>query len=121
MPQESGSVTDSREARVGVRFVSGEAIECLIDTGFDGALMLPRLFVERLQLAVVGRLVFQVAGGARINADIALAEVEWLAEERIFEVVVSEGEDSLIGTEMLDGTELTINYAALTVAITNLN
>ena len=121
MPQESGSVATSREARVPVRLASGETIECLVDTGFDGALMLPRRFVERLKLPVVGRLVFQVAGGTRINADIALAEVEWLAEQRIFEVVVGEGEDSLIGTEMLDGTKLTINYAALTVTITNLN
>jgi len=121
MPQGSGSVTASREARVGVRFSDGAEIECLIDTSSDGALMLPRLFVERLQLPVVGRLVFQVAGGTRINADIALAEVEWLAEERIFEVVVSESEDSLIGTEMRDGTELIINYTVLTVTITNLN
>jgi len=121
MPHESGNVTTSRESRIGVRFTDGAEIECLIDTGFDGALMLPRRFVERLQLPVVGRLVFQVAGGTRINADIALAEVEWLAEARTFEVVVSEGEDSLIGTEMLDGTELTINYVALTVTITNLN
>lgn len=41
MPHESGEVTDSREARVRVRFAGGALAECVVDTGFDGALMLP--------------------------------------------------------------------------------
>ena len=100
-----------------VHFAGGAATECVIDTGFDGALMLPRALVTRLQLPIVGRLVFQTVGGVRASADVALAEIEWLAQARTFEVLVSAHDDSLIGTELLDGTQLTIDYAALTVTI----
>ena len=48
MPYEFGSVTASREAYLLVRFADGEAVECLIDTGFNGQLMLPRTDVDRL-------------------------------------------------------------------------
>ena len=54
MLRESGSVTATREARVSVHFAGGAATECVIDTGFDGALMLPRAPVTRLQLPIVG-------------------------------------------------------------------
>jgi clan AA aspartic protease len=119
MSHESGEVTNSREARVRVRFAGGEVAECIVDTGFDGALMLPRAFVKRLQLPLVGRLIFQVVGGARVSTDMALAEVEWLGARRIFEVIVGEGEDSLLGTEMLVGARLTIDYIEHTLIITN--
>lgn len=119
MSLESGEVTDSREARVSLRFAGGGAVECVIDTGFDGALLLPRGLVERLRLPIVGRLVFQVVGGARTSADVALAEVDWLGAARVFEVIVGAGEDSLLGTEMLDGSRLLIDYIEQTLTVTN--
>lgn len=117
MSRESGEVTDSREAKLRVRFVGGEEAECVIDTGFDGALLLPRDLVARLRLPVIGRLVFQVVGGTRVGADIALAEVDWLGVRRVFEVIVGDGEDSLLGTEMLDGSRLMIDYVGREVRI----
>jgi clan AA aspartic protease len=119
MSRESGKVTQSREARLGVRFAGGTVAECVIDTGFDGALLLPRATVERLGLPVVGRLVFQVVGGTRTSAEVALAEVDWLGATRVFEVIVGEGGDSLLGTEMLDGARLIIDYAEQSLTITS--
>lgn len=60
MPQESGSVNALREAIVEIRFVGGDAFECVIDTGFDGALILPSAVAERLRLPRVARLVFEL-------------------------------------------------------------
>lgn len=117
MPLESGSVTTALEARVFVNFASGGVVECVVDTGFDGQLMLPSDLTEVLQLIPVGREVFEIAGGNLITADIALAEVRWLAEQRWIEVILSEGHDALIGTGMLVGTKLLIDYAAGSVVI----
>jgi hypothetical protein len=52
------------------------------------------------------------------RADISLVTVRWLGEERDAEVLISEGNDSLIGTELLRATQLTIDYAACTVSST---
>ncbi len=118
MPRESGSVTDAREARVPVKLAGGEVIECLVDTGFNGQLMIPREVIHRLHLPVIGHEDFETAGGHLLSADIALVEIEWLAERRVVEAIVSEGADALLGTRMLEGTQLIIDYMAHTATVT---
>ena len=92
-------------------------MECVLDTGFDGGLMLPRAFVSQIQIPVIGELTFEMVGGARMSAEIGLADIEWLGALRKVEVVISEGNDALIGTELLTATTLTIDYTANTVTI----
>lgn len=111
MPQESGSVNARREAIVEIRFVGGDSQVCVVDTGFDGALILPSSFVERLRLPIVARLVFELVGGARMRGDVALGEIEWLGERRSIEVIISESSDALIGTEMFEHSTLVVDYA----------
>ncbi|MDQ5826446.1 MAG: clan AA aspartic protease [Chloroflexota bacterium] len=115
MAEESGKVTASGEAVLRLRLSPGETVECLVDTGFTGALVLPHELVTRLNLPIVGREVFEMVGGRRFVAGVALAEVEWLGRRATFRVIVSE--DTLIGTEMLDGCRLVIDYAAHTVTV----
>ncbi len=71
-----------------------------------------------LNLPTVARLAFELVGGARMTADVALGEIEWLGQRRTVEVILSEGDDALIGTEILDGATLVIDYADRSVAIT---
>lgn len=115
MAEETGRVTAAREAILRLRLTAGEAVECLVDTGFTGALVLPQSLVTRLGLPVVGREVFEMVGGQRFIASVALAEVEWLGRAMTVRVIV--GEDTLLGTELLDGTKLVIDYVMHTVTI----
>lgn len=117
MPEESGSVNAFREAMVEIRFVDGKSFECVIDTGFDGALILPAPFVKLLSLPIVARLAFELVGGLRMNADVALGEIEWLGQRRAVEVILSESEDALIGTELFEGATLVIDFADRAVRI----
>ena len=117
MPQESGSVNARREAIVEIRFADGQTFECVLDTGFDGALILPSSIVESLNLPIVARLVFELVGGAQMAASVALGEIEWLGEQRTVEVILSESNDALIGTEMFAGAKLVIDYANRAVSI----
>lgn len=116
MPQESGSVTAALEASLPVR-LAGEVVECIVDTGFSGQLLLPRALADRLRLAIVGHEIFEMVGSHLLAADIALVEIEWLAQPRIVEVIISEGTDTLIGAELFAGARLTIDYAAGTVTL----
>jgi len=54
-----------------------------------------------------------------MNADVALGEIEWLGQRRIVEVIMSEGNDSLIGTEMFEGAKLLVDYANRSVVISD--
>ncbi len=58
MAEETGRVTAAREAILRLQLIAGEMVECLVDTGFTGALVLPQSLVTRLSLPVVGREVF---------------------------------------------------------------
>src|SRR2546428_14101214 len=117
MPQESGSVNTVREATVQTRFVRCASFECVVDTGFDGALILPASVAKYLALPVIARLVFELVGGGRMAADVALGEIEWLGQRQTVEVIMSQGNDALIGTEMFEGAKLVVDYANRMVAI----
>lgn len=117
MALESGRVNSYREALVVVRFGDGAAIECVLDTGFDGGLMLPRAFVSQIQNSTIGELTFEMVGGARMSAEVGLADIDWLGQLRQIEVIVSESDDALVGTELLAATTLIIDYTASTVTI----
>ncbi len=110
MAREDGSVNAQLEAWLRVRSSSGETVDCLIDTGFDGALVLPRSEANRLNLTILGRV--PIIGVSRIRsiADIAELEIEWLGKSSAVEVIISDGDDSLIGTQMLDGSRLVVDY-----------
>jgi len=115
MAEEPGRVTAAREALLRLRLSAGETVECLVDTGFTGALVLPQSLVARLNLPIVGREVFEMVGGRQFVAGVALAEIEWLGATKTVRVIVSE--DTLLGTELLDGTRLMIDYVAHTLII----
>lgn len=117
MAKETGRVTTTREAFLRLQFSAGEAVECLVDTGFTGALVLPQALVTGLNLPVIGREIFGMVGGRQFIASIALADIEWLGETRIVRVIVSE--DTLLGTELLDGTRLTIDYIDHTLSVSD--
>lgn len=121
MPQESGSVNAFREAVVKIRLVKAEVLECIVDTGFDGALILPKGIAEQLSLPTVARLAFELVGGTRMTADVALGEIEWLGQRRTVEIILSESNDSLIGTEMFEGCKLLIDYSSRYVTVSQEN
>jgi clan AA aspartic protease len=117
MALESGRVNSYREALVLVHLGDGAAIECVVDTGFDGGLMLPRAFFSQIQIPIIGELTFEMVGGAKMSAKIGLTDIQWLGELREVEVIVSEGDDALIGTELLIATTLTIDYSSSNLTI----
>jgi clan AA aspartic protease len=117
MTKETGRVTATRDALLRLQLSAGETVECLVDTGFTGALVLPQALVTRLNLPIVGREIFEMVGGRQFIASVAFADIEWLGETRTVRAIVSE--DTLLGTELLDGTRLTIDYIDYTLSVSD--
>jgi len=114
-----GSVNAQLEAWLEVHATNGETIECLIDTGFNGSLLLPRMEATRLGLTVLGRVPIIGVGRTRAVADIAELEVEGLGERQAIEVIISDGDDLLLGTGMLTGSRLIIDYIAHALTVSD--
>lgn len=117
MAYVEGKVNDYLEARVTVRLIAaGREVECLVDTGFSGALVLPARLVAEIGLPIIGHEKnLLMVGGARTSADLALAQVEWLGEVKSVVVIVED--EYLVGTQLLEDARLTIDYPKRTLSI----
>ena len=117
MASEKGRVNELAEACITIQLVRGQSIECVIDTGFSGGLMLPRSFVEQIPHTEIGKESYVLAGGGELKAEIVGVEIHWLNTVKALAVVVSEASDSLIGTGLLEKAILVIDYLTAQVEI----
>lgn len=115
MHQETGWVNPSLEAIIRLRFLDGAEHTFVIDTGFNGALIMPRSIALSMGLVIVGSAEMGLVN-EKIEMEYALSRIKWFGEERDAQVYISEDE-SLLGTELLRGTLLAIDYVASTVLL----
>ncbi len=115
--KELGSVTENLEPCIYVEFENGKKVECLIDTGFSGALCLPRNLVEEFGLTKIFEEEIYGIGLHKETVDVALATIIWFGEKTEIEILINNGDDRLLGSELLEDRILTINYKKRTLAI----
>jgi clan AA aspartic protease len=118
MAQEKGFVTENFEAFLAIQLTNGAFIDCLLDTGFNGSLLLSREFVERNKMELVGREPITMVEKHVAEIDVVAGEIVWLGSTFLVRVLVSENDECLIGTQMLVDSKLEIDYKYLTVKIT---
>ena len=119
MAEESGEVNEYLEPCVFVRFENGEPVEFTIDTGFNGALCLPRLAAGQLKLQKVSEVKIFGVGEHTETLDVALATISWCGRKIEVEVLINDGDDRLLGSELLADKTLKINYRNKKIAITD--
>jgi clan AA aspartic protease len=86
------------------------AIEFVVDTGFAGYLTLPSSAVEALRLPFVYHGGARLANDSMIDVGVYAATILWNGEERRVEVLAT-GARPLLGTLLLDGYELNVQFA----------
>ncbi len=108
----SGSVR-ARHALLPVTFrLSGlpdVALEFVVDTGFTGLLTLPPDAVKAMGLPLLHRIPAQLADGSFIEVAIHSATIVWKGRE-VEATVLATGERPLLGTALLDGSELLAQF-----------
>jgi clan AA aspartic protease len=118
MAQEKGFVTNDLESVLTLKLANGSKIECAIDTGFNGTFLLPRNFVEENSMRFVGTEEITMVEQNTTLVETALAKIDWMNEQFTIQILVSENDECLIGTQMLVDSKLEIDYKDLTVKIT---
>jgi clan AA aspartic protease len=99
---------------IGIRNSPGGAPENVvtwIDTAFDGHLVFSRSMIERLQLESLVETEAILADGQKVVLENLLCHVEWFGTLRPLQVIANEGKLPLLGTELLTGRVLHIDYA----------
>lgn len=116
MAKINGIVNDRREAILEVQFYSmgGAALpvlKMLVDTGFDGSLMIPRSFADEFDLPIKGQEFYYAANDEEMQLARTTLQIEWLGERFDVPALIAPNDYALIGTEMLIDAHLLIDYA----------
>jgi clan AA aspartic protease len=84
-------------------------LDCVVDTGFEGALTLPPTVVRELGLPYVTDINANLANNSDILANVHLATILWMGVERNV-AVLAMGRRPLIGTALLEDYHLGIDF-----------
>ena len=89
-----------------------------IDTAFNGGLAIPRKQVVELGLVKESSAEAILADGRSVELETFACFVDWFGNSYETQIAASDGEYPLLGTLLLDGRHLDINYGARTVELT---
>jgi clan AA aspartic protease len=81
--------------------VSEDPIDVLVDTGFNGELMLKKKKIEELSLPSIGDDEYMTASGDIVPTTIHIGFIKWFGRTRKIAVLATTGKAKLIGLELL--------------------
>jgi clan AA aspartic protease len=92
-------------------------VQVWIDTAFNGGLVIPRSLVESLGLEQQAATEAILADGNLVELETYACFFDWFGETYLTQVAANDGQYPLLGTMLLAGRKLQIDYAAMTVVL----
>ena len=92
-------------------------LTAVIDTGFNGYLSVPRRLLVRSKWLAIGTEKFEIATGALVEQESYLGEAIFDGQRGPVYSVATEAKDILIGTKLLRGKTLVVNFQTKQVTV----
>lgn len=110
-----GWVDDDRRALLTLPVQQGPKrqawnVDAWVDTAFDGHFVFSMKLIEELGLETLAETEAILADGTKVVLETFLAYLEWFGNVIPVQVVANEGTFPLLGTALLDGHRLMIDY-----------
>jgi predicted aspartyl protease len=101
------------EVELGLSDGSWHAVPAVIDTSFNGQVCLSRGLIDEHDVLLThqGSVDVELASGEVIEEDVFSGSVRFDGRELTADIIVGDAADSLIGTGLLTGKILLINFA----------
>jgi len=115
-----GYIDEDRLCRTEITVIGGWQtifIEGIVDPGFNGDPCLPIQIAAQLGLVLCGLQRIELADGTKKKDLLFAGEVIFNGERKWVEILLTDGENALIGAGLLLGHTLTIDYVQQTVEI----
>ena len=117
-----GFVDDNLRALVRLRVAASRdghrtEITAWIDTAFNGGLVIPRKLIVDLALTKESSAEAILADGRLVELETFACFFEWFDRSYETQVVANEGDFPLLGTMLLDGCRLHIDYRTRTLEL----
>jgi clan AA aspartic protease len=113
-----GWVDDQLSPRIKIQVTEGRKLEPVVDTGFNGHLVIPKRHLKKLGFVYRGWRPVELADGSKIPSAFYEGTVFWFGKKRKVRVHPTKSEDALLGTQMLLGyvfeCDIEGNYVAIT-------
>ncbi len=118
----NGHVDEKLRALVPIRVAAADDVEfceisAWVDTAFNGSLVVPRSTVERLNLIMESSAEAILADGTKVELETFGCQIEWFGAKYHTQVVLNDSEYALLGTMLLAGRRLEIDYGTGHVSI----
>ena len=97
--------------------ISSKKFLALVDTGFDLEIALHHQEAARLGLKIKNYIWIDYADGARLKEPISPARVIWHGKWKEIKVVLSNDEEPAVGTQLLQGSVVTMDFIKNRLAI----
>ena len=81
-----------------------------IDTAFDGHLVFSASLIEELELDSLVETEAILADGSKVSLETFICFIDWFGERVPVQVISNDGKFPLLGTGLLDGRVLSIDY-----------
>ncbi len=92
-------------------------IAAWVDTAFTGELVIPRREIDQLGLNQSSVVMAGLADGKEVVLETFTCVVDWFGEKRLVEAIESDSQYALLGTGLLQGHKLEVDYRLRTLAI----
>lgn len=93
-------------------------VEAWVDMAFNGGLTLPRSVASGMGLPPGVSSDALLADGSRVTLESFVCHLDWFGRMYRTQAVATDGAFPLLGTQLLAGRRLTVDYAAGTVELT---
>ena len=110
----NGYVTEANQPKVKLKLHNKEEtrnFEFLIDTGFDGGILLSSLAAEEMALEPVDIRQVELADGTEKTVPVSVAEIDWYGEKKEIDVLIGgTNAEPLIGTGLIQDSKLLVDF-----------
>ena len=116
----TGTVTTDGVPIISI-MIAGSPYSAVIDTGFNGDLELPQKLRNQLRPKFICRAESHLAGGITIDEELFLLDFPFDGRSVRAHATFVDGDDILIGTNLIRGYRLSINFVARKVRLQHLD
>lgn len=110
-----GEISASGSPIIKTKIIGSRAeivIDGILDTGFDGSLCLPITTAVSLGLELIDLWSAELADGTILEDEpVFLGKMEWNGDIIEVDIVLTKSADTLLGTALLRGMEVRLNYS----------
>ena len=112
-----GWVDEHLSPRIEIQTPQGKTMDLVVDTGFNGHLVLPAQLLQEISFDHKGSTVVELADGSKVTSELYEGSIIWFGEDKKVRVHATSSEDALLGTKMLVGYVLELDMKAGKVEI----